>query len=568
VRVVLPVKAARFPLFHERTGVALNPLARLECPGDWLPRGHSVARGSFNNSENPQTFMSRCCKVLVCLTVFSFWLQSALAVPTYDKVVVVIEENHSFQQILGSANAPFINQLANEGVSFTNFYAITHPSQPNYLQMYSGSNQGVLDDDLPPTYPTPFTTPNLGAELRAAGRTFGGYSQGLPSVGYNGFESGDYVRRHNPWTNWQNNAANAGPNALPSSVNMPFTSFPTTPAGYANLPTVSFVVPDLQHDMHEGTVQAADTWLQTNLNGYYQWAKNNNSLLVVTWDEDNFNSANGNRIPTIFAGAGLRIGQNNTTFTHHNLLHTIEDMYGLGHAGGSADVGPIFNVFAGEPLISTATRTFRDGASGYQGTQDTFISGNAPGTVNGAAALITVDGDLSAGQPAQGLIRFDNIIGNGPGQVPPGSHIVSATLRVNNDARSDNIMRLHPMLAAWDESSTWNSLAGGISPNGIEASADAEFAIEPGSSQTSVVFVVSESLQRWVNGEANFGWALLPTGTDGWAFNSAEAPTLTDRPILEVVYALPVPEPGSGTLLLMGAAVVGCTLRRWRLMQR
>src|SRR5205085_2522998 len=334
------------------------------------------------------------------------------------------------------------------------------------------------------------------------------------------------------------------------------------------LPTVSIVVPDVQNDMHDGSVQAADTWLQANLNGYYQWAKTNNSLLIVTWDEDNFNSANGNRIPTIFAGAGLRTGQNNITFTHHNLLHTLEDMYGAGHAGGSSNVGSIFNVFAGEPLISTTARTFREGANGYIGTVDTQIGANAPATNNGSAALITVDGDISttnSGQPSQGLIRFDNIIGTGPGQVPAGAHIVSATLRVNNDARSDTVVRLHSMLSNWDESSTWNSLNAGISTNGVEASADTEFGIEPGSSQTSVVFVVSESLQRWANGAPNYGWVLLPTGTDGWTFNSSEAPSITDRPILEVVYALPVPEPSSIALALSAAGLVGGILIRKRL---
>src|SRR4051812_5245745 len=95
------------------------------------------------------------------------WASAALAAPpTPDHVVIVIEENHSFDQVIGSGSAPYINSLANSGMLFTNFYAITHPSQPNYLQFYSGSNQGVTTNTTPTGLP--FTTPNLGAELISA----------------------------------------------------------------------------------------------------------------------------------------------------------------------------------------------------------------------------------------------------------------------------------------------------------------------------------------------------------------------------------------------------------------
>ena len=93
----------------------------------------------------------------------------ALALPVPDHIVIVIEENHSFENIIGSADAPYLNSLAAAGATFTNFFAITHPSQPNYLQFYSGSNQGVIDNTVPAPG-VPFTTANLGAELLAAGK--------------------------------------------------------------------------------------------------------------------------------------------------------------------------------------------------------------------------------------------------------------------------------------------------------------------------------------------------------------------------------------------------------------
>src|SRR4051794_28836478 len=119
------------------------------------------------------------------LLSLAFARAASAALPTPDHVVIVIEENHSAQSILGNAGAPFINNLATSGLSFDNFYAIAHPSQPNYLQLFSGSNQGVLTDDTPASG-LPFTTPNLAASLVGAGYSFGGYSQSQPSVGFTG----------------------------------------------------------------------------------------------------------------------------------------------------------------------------------------------------------------------------------------------------------------------------------------------------------------------------------------------------------------------------------------------
>src|SRR5204862_3170657 len=103
--------------------------------------------------------------------------------------------------------------------------------------------------------------------------------------------------------------------------NMPFTDFPSD---YAKLPTVSFVVPDQNNDMHDGTIAQADTWLKDNLDPYVQWAKTHNSLMIVTWDEDSFAAGNNNHIPTMFAGArvaaGAKVAQ---TYTLHNILRTV-----------------------------------------------------------------------------------------------------------------------------------------------------------------------------------------------------------------------------------------------------
>ena len=199
-------------------------------------------------------------------------------IPTPAHVVIVMEENHAFSQVIGSPDAPYINSLASgpHTALFTQSFGLTHPSQPNYLLLFSGSNQGQTTDAAPPTT---FTTPNLGAALRKKHRTFAGFSEGLPSVGFTGVTSGNYASRHVPWVNWQG----TGPNQLPAKVNQPFTAFPTN---FKKLPTVSFVIPNVQNDMHDGTVAAGDTWLQQNISAYAQWAQSHNSLLIVTTDED------------------------------------------------------------------------------------------------------------------------------------------------------------------------------------------------------------------------------------------------------------------------------------------
>lgn len=242
-----------------------------------------------------------------------------------DHIVIVVEENHSYKEIVGNKNAPFMNSLFRSGASLTNHYAIEHPSQPNYLDLFSGSNQGVKDDK--PNHA--FKTDNLAAELIKHGYTFGGYSEGLPKVGYTGpYDLKTlYARKHNPWVDFKN---------VPADSNMPFTDFPED---YSKLPTVSFVVPNLKHDIHDGTIKQADDWLKTNLSGYIEWAKKNNSLLILTWDEDDMSAKN--KIPTVFVGSNVKAQSYSLKTNHFSLLRTIEGYYGLPLLGKSSNEKPI-----------------------------------------------------------------------------------------------------------------------------------------------------------------------------------------------------------------------------------
>lgn len=255
----------------------------------------------------------------------------AAGVPRFDHVVVVVMENHSNTDVIGNPAAPYINSLAATGANFSQSYAITHPSQPNYFALFSGSLQGVTDNSCPHT----FSTPNLGAALIANGLTFKGYSESMPYDGYTGCSSGPYVRRHSPWVNWTN---------IPASSNLTLEAFPSD---YTKLPTLSFVIPNLDNDMHDGTVAEGDSWLKAHIDDYARWARTHNSLLILTFDEDDNNS--GNRIPTVFVGEQVKPGAYSNRINHYNVLRTLQDAYGLPYTGASADATPITNVWTTSP---------------------------------------------------------------------------------------------------------------------------------------------------------------------------------------------------------------------------
>src|SRR5579871_5496083 len=125
---------------------------------------------------------------------------SARKLPRPAHVIIVMEENHSYSDIIGSPQAPYINALAQSGALFTDSHAVTHPSQPNYLELFSGSTQGITDDSCPHS----FAVDNEASELIAAGKSFVGYSEGLPSEGSLVCTAGKYARKHSPWTNFTN----------------------------------------------------------------------------------------------------------------------------------------------------------------------------------------------------------------------------------------------------------------------------------------------------------------------------------------------------------------------------
>jgi hypothetical protein len=181
---------------------------------------------------------------------------TTLTSPMTDHIVVAIEENHSFSQIINGDEAPFFQELAKRGALFTRSFALMHPSQPNYLALFSGSTHGVTDDAA-----HSLDGPTLADALKSRGKTFIGYIEdGSP-------------RKHNPWESFRD----------AQHIGRPLSDFPSD---FSKLPTVSFVIPNEQNDMHDGSVTQGDAWLRQHLGRYAEWCMSHNSLFIVTFDED------------------------------------------------------------------------------------------------------------------------------------------------------------------------------------------------------------------------------------------------------------------------------------------
>ena len=273
--------------------------------------------------------------------------------PVYDHIVIVFEENKDYDQVIGNKAATYINgTLKAEGADLARMYAEEHYSEGNYFWLLSGSNQNIGFQDAIPSKKSksvyPFLAPNLAEQLIKHGLSFKGYSEDLPAIGDPVAQKGHYARKHVPWVSFGNIPNGKTPG---DSSHLCFVDFPED---YNRLPTVSVVIPNLIHDMHDGrppkSVADGDAWLKEHLDGYYQWSKNHNSLLIVTFDENNDTSHYAgttdpasrdkviqNRIPTIFAGAHVKHGEysEKNGVTHVNILRTLESMYKLQKCGAT-----------------------------------------------------------------------------------------------------------------------------------------------------------------------------------------------------------------------------------------
>jgi hypothetical protein len=275
----------------------------------------------------------------------AFWLangalgwSAALAageVPRLDHVVVVIMENRSYDDV---RFAPYMASLIAASSSFSNSHALMHPSQPNYIALWSGSTQGVRDDYCPPIG-SPFAAENLGHACEAAGLTWRGYSENLPSPGWTGCSAGThgYRRRHAPWTHFSN---------LNHAFELPYPELAIAETTGA-LPPLSFVIPNNCNNSHDCPVSTGDAWLATHLPGMLR-AVGPRGVVILTWDEDDRNAAN--QILTVFAGPMVRPGYvSGQPITHYTVLRTICDALGLAPFGAATSETPITDIWLSVP---------------------------------------------------------------------------------------------------------------------------------------------------------------------------------------------------------------------------
>ena len=321
------------------------------------------------------------------------------SVPDYQHVVEIMMENTSYATILGNANAPQINALANTYGLATNYYGVTHPSEPNYMAAISGSYFGVQDDNqfyctaaLAPSDPMcAGTTVNhtvaaqsIADQLTAVGKSWRGYFQSLPPAATPLIVTGPNA--NGPYTfKYPSNA-----NALYASKHNPFVNFTGTQGSVANmvpdtqlasdlatgnLANYSLIVPDQCHDMH-GTgsctsatalMAAGDTYVGNTVNQIMSsrtWHHGRNAI-VITWDEDDFSDSGllgtgccgadpgGGHVVTIVITNAEHPHHlvDNTPYNHYSLLRTLEDAFDLPHLAHAGDsvVTPMSDLFrAGE----------------------------------------------------------------------------------------------------------------------------------------------------------------------------------------------------------------------------
>jgi len=249
----------------------------------------------------------------------------------FKKVVLVIFENENIDKPLSQ---PFFKQLADEGALLTNYHAIAHPSQPNYIALTSGDTQGVIDDlthDL--------DVQHLGNLLEKKGKTWKLYAENYPGNCFLGAADGRYVRKHTPFISYTNvSKTNECANIVEAS------QF-AVDVNKKDLPDFSFYTPNMDNDTHDTNIVYGENWFKSTFGplvgtDYFK----NNVLLIVTFDENECNTVgpqvtqekltsckgDTNQVYTVFHGYGVIGGsKSNTSYNHYDLLRTIEKGFGL-----------------------------------------------------------------------------------------------------------------------------------------------------------------------------------------------------------------------------------------------
>jgi hypothetical protein len=279
---------------------------------------------------------------------------SSSNVPQFAHVFIVLEENHSYSDVVGNSSMPYLNSLITANGLATQYYADAHPSLPNYFELTVGeglSITGVQGDAFSGTV----TQDNVVRALTAAGKSWKYYGESLPSTGYIGGDSGNYVRRHNPFSYFSDvqNSASQATNIV---------QFPQLAMDMANsaLPNYGFIVPDVTNDAHscpaglstctgDQQLAAADQWLSNNIKPLLASSAFQNSLLIVVFDESELTDFQngGGHVPAVLIGSKVKAGYQSTTmYEHASTLRLMMEGLGVtdlpGAAASATDMSEFF----------------------------------------------------------------------------------------------------------------------------------------------------------------------------------------------------------------------------------
>ncbi len=241
-------------------------------------------------------------------------------------VFVILMENHSYTQVWNTASTPYITALGKAYTWASNYHAITHPSLPNYLDIYGGSNYGITTD-CSPSSSCHINARNLADNLQAKGLTWRFYEESMPAPCYL-TSSGNYAPKHDPVVYFDDVRTNK--TRCDSHV-VAYTALATDLATLATTKNFSFITPNLCDDMHDCSVSTGDNWLKSHVPAILKSPAcvSAKCLVIITWDEDNGSS--GNHVCTIFAGSGAKTAGYVSTksYNHYSLLRTVEYIFGL-----------------------------------------------------------------------------------------------------------------------------------------------------------------------------------------------------------------------------------------------
>jgi phosphatidylinositol-3-phosphatase len=252
-----------------------------------------------------------------------------LALPSFSHIFVIVLENTEYSDIIGNPSAPYFNNLASTYGLATQYYAIRHPSLPNYMALTGGSTFGIKSD----CQSCFKKATNITDQIETSGRTWKAYMENMPSPCYLGDSpDGLYVQKHDPFMYYNDIRLNT---ARCTVDVVPFTQF-STDLSNNTLPNFAWITPNMCNDAHDCPLSVADTWLSqvvpTILNSS---AYQNNGLLLITTDEGTTNLgccmlAKGGHVATlVISPLGISGYQSTIQETHYSLLRTIEDSWGL-----------------------------------------------------------------------------------------------------------------------------------------------------------------------------------------------------------------------------------------------